>query len=860
MGVLLVSAAAAGLVSCSDESPWRGSDTEGGINLNFRSDARVMRQTRADDGVSPVVPAASQFAVALEKSDGAYSKKWTSIDAFNRETAFPIGDYSLTASFGDVNNEGFETPCYIGRTGVHVSPGDVTDVNVTATLANAMVSVRYTDDFKSNFPSYSAAVQTEGHEWVVFAQNEDRPAYVAPSEVKLNLTLTNDGGDKVTLQPASFTAVARHHYVVTIGVEGKKENLTLDVQFDEDVVSESVDVPLGDDLFNAPAPSVKAFDVARKSSAGYEIDPSSLIEKYEYVEPEVKPEFHAFAYGGLKSAILTVVSEGYTPAFGGSVELVGADGVTQQQLETEGVDAAGFFRNADKMGVVNLAGFLKNLRAGNYTVQLQVVDAMTRTSEPVKFTAKINPVVMQFSSPQQMEFMGDELLVDMDINCAGNENNIKFQVDGANATVKSVTQINAPAAAPATRADLPYTYRFVIATAPKARLQAAVNTRLGRYAAEVKVESKAPEYTVETDAFARKVVLRISGSSEEQTKTLLNIAKFYNNGTQIATSNISVSNGLVTIAGLQPGANYSALSVKIGEFEKAISEFTTETEVNVTNGTFGDLGPTVSFSGIQVGGKFRVSPVDYHHTSTISYQQPLGWATVNELTCWANSGNKNTWFMVPSTYSNNGAVVIRSVGYNHNGTTPDKSGGAFNTKYYCENAPSDNQLQKAAGELFLGSYSFDGSEHRVDGTPFSSRPTSVSFDYTYVARNNEKAEVYVRLYSIDDTLIAEKVVYLGSTSATKTETLILSGYPFGKKASKIKLCFKSTQSGTVPSVNIPSGSQLNEGQGLGNHTINANSYHALATGSVLTIDNVRLGYEATSSATPNAAPARVSRR
>ena len=51
--LLLAAAVSSGLVSCSDESPWSGSDSEGGINLNFSSDARVMRQTRADDNVSP---------------------------------------------------------------------------------------------------------------------------------------------------------------------------------------------------------------------------------------------------------------------------------------------------------------------------------------------------------------------------------------------------------------------------------------------------------------------------------------------------------------------------------------------------------------------------------------------------------------------------------------------------------------------------------------------------------------------------------------------------------------------------------------------------------------------------------------
>ena len=296
--LFLAAVSSVGLVSCSDESPWSGSDSEGGINLNFSSDARVVRQTRADDNVSPVVPDGNQFAVNLSKSDGSYSKDWNSIEAFNRETSFPIGDYTLTASYGDIDAEGFSNPYYKGQTDVHVSPGAVTDATVVATLANAMVSIRYTDEFKSNFAAYSSSIQTEGHSWVVFAQDEDRPAYVAPSEVKLDLQLTNDAGKVVNIQPASFTALARHHYVVTIGVspDSATGDVVLDIQFDDDVVAETVAVSLGDELFNAPAPSVK--------TKGFE--PGTALDAYEYASFKGDAQFDVFAFGGLKSATINV--------------------------------------------------------------------------------------------------------------------------------------------------------------------------------------------------------------------------------------------------------------------------------------------------------------------------------------------------------------------------------------------------------------------------------------------------------------------------------------------------------------------------------------------------------------------------
>ena len=136
-----------GLTGCSDESPWSGSDDMGGIALNLESDGRLMRHgTRADDTQCPIVPDANAFGIKLTKSDNTYSKTWSSLEGFNKESEFPIGDYTIEAAYGDVTEQGFERLCFKGTNTLHVSPGTTTPVNVTATLANAMVTLRYNRD------------------------------------------------------------------------------------------------------------------------------------------------------------------------------------------------------------------------------------------------------------------------------------------------------------------------------------------------------------------------------------------------------------------------------------------------------------------------------------------------------------------------------------------------------------------------------------------------------------------------------------------------------------------------------------------------------------------------------------------
>lgn len=840
--LLLAAAVSSGLVSCSDESPWRGSDSEGGINLNFSSDARVMRQTRADDNVSPVVPDADRFGVNLSKSDGSYSKDWSSVEAFNRETSFPMGDYTLTASYGDIEEEGFTSPCYKGQAGVHVSPGAVTDVKVVATLANAMVSIRYTDEFKAAFAAYSSSIQTEGHSWVVFAQDEDRPAYVAPSEVRLDLRLTNDEGKVVNIEPASFTALARHHYVVTIGVSANSAtgDLALDIQFDDDVVADVVAVSLGDDLFNAPAPSVK--------TKGFET--GTAVGAFEYAAFKGEAQFDVFAFGGLRTATINVIGDnGYTPAFGRSAQLVNADALLQAQLASEGIDCAGFFRNVDKMGVVSLAGFISKLPAGSYTIELQVSDAMTRVSDPVSLSVAVTPVSLEVESNVTPSLLDTEVSIDVATNCADIRDEVTFKAPNAanqlvDAKVKSVTLLSSPAGA-ATRSLLPYVFRYVIEVAPVTRTELNIETTLGRRTVRTVVAVGEPEFSVTSDAFARQVMLRVEAASDDTAAWICDNMQVYDGETAVPSASVShAADGIVAVSGLQPATLYDGFNVRVGGFRKDVPAFTTEAEAQIPNGNFSSITQTINFSGIQVGGKYEVNAglikASYAHTSSIVRSTPDNWATLNDLTCWSGSANKNTWFMVPSTFAENGTVVVRSVGYHHNGTTPPNSGGNFNTKYYCENAPS--VLDCAAGELFLGSYSYDGSENRSDGIVWSTRPTTLNFKYKYTSVGDEQGEVYVRVLGEDGLVLAEKIFLVSASSDMTEQTVNISGYPFGQKAVRLELGFKSTRSGITPTINIPSGTALNEGQQLGNKTIPANSYKAFAKGSELTVSDVRLGY------------------
>ncbi len=843
---LLFVGAVMGMVSCSSDDGFRTDGPDGKVVLNLSSDSRVIMNTRADDTKVSVVPEPSQFGITFEKQDGSFSKTWMNVDAFNRETSFPIGTYTLSASYGDIEKEGFELPYFSASKDVTVEAGAESHVQLLAALSNSMVSVRYSEDFKNRYSAYSSALKAESSaDWVIYAQDEDRPAYMKPERLELRITLTNDQGQKVEVAPYNFVAQAQHHYIVTIGLNDQNgsDNLHLDIQITEEVESEFVDISLGDDLFTAPAPVVKAYDF-----------PTDMTySEFEGFEPQGNPRVDVLAYGGMRKVNLNISTA--TPLiFGNSVQLVGADQLLQGQLASTGIDAQGFFRNPDKAGVIKFKDFLTKLPEGTYKVRIDVEDARTIVCEnPVEFTVTIKNVQVKLEVAEHPEYMGEEMTVKVTTNQPDIKENIRFEVANDSESWVKAEILNSPTAV-RTRAEGEYVYTYRISIPAVEHYDIKLRAFYGNDRtpkAEIRDEGVIfPEYSVQVDAFANKVLLKVVPADASKLGVITKNFKVSVGGSERALKIYNAAEGIFELSGLEATKDYSGFESYLSFIDNpktAIPGFKTETPADIENGDFGDSSQTINMSNVPVGGNYRIALTQYTIKSSIVRSTPNVWANVNEKTCWTGSKTINTWFTVPSTYSDSGQVVLQSVGYSHNGTPLDYTQGI----YYCTNTPSDSELEKAAGEIFLGSYSFDGTEHRIDGIAWACRPESLSFSYSYEPYNNEEGEAYVNVIDAQGNTIATGRLAL-TEGTNKNVTVPISGYPFGKKAAWIKLGFLSTKSTIrTPAVKIPQGSDLDEGFTWTNFTNpkkGANDYKAVALGSKLTVDNVKLNYSSTNGA------------
>ncbi|MDE5814567.1 MAG: DUF4493 domain-containing protein, partial [Muribaculaceae bacterium] len=293
--------------------------------------------------------------------------------------------YTLTAFYGNVNECGFDKPFFTGSETFNVLEGRETSVSLTATLANAMLSVDYTDAFKDYFRDYSVTAHTDGHANVVFGKNETRAGFLSPGNLSLQIKLTNPSGKTATITPAQFMAVARHHYHVTYDVNADPVgDAALTVTFDSSLQKESVTISLSDKIFNADVPVVSAEGF--KSGVDFEALSGN---------PAPSPlKFEAICQGGLKKAVLKIAqvsgAEKFAPPFDLELDLMEAGEDVQYQLAQNGIKVHGIFKNPEQMAIIDVTELPKFLPEGTYEISLTVTDMADRNNE--------NPVVLNLST------------------------------------------------------------------------------------------------------------------------------------------------------------------------------------------------------------------------------------------------------------------------------------------------------------------------------------------------------------------------------------------------------------------------------------------------------------------------------
>lgn len=800
------------LTACNDDNPWQNSDSEGGLAVHVKANADVKDAlpTRA----AALAPDVDQFGIKLTKNDGTFSESWKRVVEFPESKTVSSGEYTLAAFYGNSDDEGFNKPYYYGETQVYVRPGELTESTVTAQLANSMVDIKYTDAFRNYFADYSVSLHSEGYGHHAIPSEVTDPLYIHPGKVAVTVTFTKPNGQSATIQPAEFNAVGRHFYHLTLDVNnGQVGDAQLIIRFDDSLQTEDVEIDLSDELLSVAAPEV--------TPKGF--TPGQNLDMLELTPAAGDLKFAAYAPGGITSAILTVESDTYTPPFGREVELANADAATQMLLQEAGVKVLGLFRNPDKIASVDLAGLSGVLPVGNHKITLVVKDKLTRVNDPVTCSISCEPLELNFVSADSSPFGATEGTVTLAYNGTDPQNNITvlgLDDNGmwVSCPVKSIVAASGKRAATRAGAYPSKNYVTILDVPSTTRdLQVAFYYK-GKKKSQGVIRKEMPDYTLTSNDFATRTVIRVGGQSGTMLESLVRNMRFFAGGKEVPSQNISRNTvtGEITVTGLTPGTQYhfqSTPSAGANPQMGAELTFTTEAAAQPENGDM-ELWAQLKHDKhtyIFVG-------ADYYEWFANSGTTQSYWATRNPMTTYYEGQSTLSYTVYSGTrpvdagYSGKAADIM-TIGWGKGNTY---AGGGSIIKH------------KTAGMLFMGDYSYDGSEHPVFGRPFTSRPTSLSFFYKYAPMKGEMFKAYVVIENRDGgktTELARAELESGDAVSDFTQANLVLNYSNTRlKATHAYIVFISSTSDSPQT--SPS-------------KYNGESVHL---GSKLTVDNITFNY------------------
>lgn len=288
--LLLLFMGATLIISCQSDELVQYEKGDGYIQLSsVELDKRV--QTRATDGETMAIKITNTEGTVFQQADD-----WTELQG--QSFLVPAGStYTIEAySFGKTIEQGFDVaPYYSGSEELTVKANTAHTVDVVCGLAQSMVTVSYSENFKSHFSDYSATVTGNEDLSLLFGATETRAAYVKANQpLQIALTLTPNGGVETTVtQSIVENALPAYRYNVKydVSLEGSGDiNVSVDQNRHEYEIT--LGVPLKPDGVSTTAIAGDASKVWGKfaylEGQCTFVEPTSPVEfKYKKASEEV---------------------------------------------------------------------------------------------------------------------------------------------------------------------------------------------------------------------------------------------------------------------------------------------------------------------------------------------------------------------------------------------------------------------------------------------------------------------------------------------------------------------------------------------------------------------------------------------
>lgn len=745
---------------CSDDyNPSESSSGKINPLLQLDTEAITSRSQAQSRDASAI--SVNDLKLRLSSADGSFAKEWNSVADFDNNELFKVGTYTLEASYGNIEEEGFEKPYYYGSTQVVVKENKVTQASLSAELANSMVSIATTEAFQSYFSNYSFQAHSEGGDYINFTSTETRPGYLRPGKVTVTADVTKPNGLTATLEAAVFNAEPKHHYTITIDVNnGQAGDAQLVITYDDMLDQEDVYIDLSDDILSAPAPVV----VAQGFEAGA---PITVIEGDK---SNITPSFFINAEGGISSVVLTTQSSSLIEqGWYNEIDLAAATPAQQSKLESLGLDVKGLFGNIDRMAQIdftNVLPFIKYLEGSNNesTFTIVVKDKYSKVSEPISLTVNVEAILLTIEEDVTPVVGSSAMSLVVNYNGSDLANDVTIQYKNVrgtwnNTSITNVTKLT----------DNSYIVEIdgIPAEDTTVTLRAVVNDKESN-----ELTLSKGGFTISAtanDSFATRArIVPVYLDDETEADAASVVYEVSEDGATFTTvSHTLESDGSAWISGLPSGKGLTVRATIGNKIAK--TTITTEVAAQIPDSDMDDNWWRAK------GG----SNWDFYYAYAEGTTQV--WDTMNEETT-SETGVGAAYVTTSGTKPAEGrtgqCALIRTVGWGAGNT----AGGAISIVY-----------NTSAGQLYLGKFNAVGATPNY-GYAFSSRPSSITFYTKYAAyKSDDFGSAEIRVLDAAGNVLSSNSTTIGTDKSDWGEiTLPLAYSANAEKAASIVVIFKST--------------------------------------------------------------------
>ena len=175
-------------VSCTKNQE----EGSGSVSFALDNNVEIVEQTRSKVSDYTTLPSAGDFTITIKDASG--TGVWTGkVSEWDSTTPLPVGNYSVVAEYGSLEEEGFDMPYFYGEVESFAVQGNETaTVSIPVALGNTIIKVSYSEMFKKYFTDYSFKLTRSNAEIVTFAMNETRGAFVDGYKITVEGTMTGE--------------------------------------------------------------------------------------------------------------------------------------------------------------------------------------------------------------------------------------------------------------------------------------------------------------------------------------------------------------------------------------------------------------------------------------------------------------------------------------------------------------------------------------------------------------------------------------------------------------------------------------------------------------------------------------------